>query len=90
MWLKYHVTPNCHRIEKEFIYRKEKQSQDNAAMAVSQYFILLSMSTTHNVINDSVFILSILSPHRNSVQKTMSSVKDYWCSKRLVPFATGR
>ena len=24
------------RIEKEYIYRKEKQAQDNAAMAVSQ------------------------------------------------------
>lgn len=31
-----YVSPICRRIEKEFIYRKEKQAQDNAAMAVSQ------------------------------------------------------
>ena len=31
-----YISPNCRRIEKEFIYRKEKQAQDNAAMAVSR------------------------------------------------------
>jgi hypothetical protein len=31
-----YASSNCRRIEKEFIYRKEKQAQDNAAMAVSQ------------------------------------------------------
>ena len=31
---KIHRCPNCFRIEKEFIYRKEKQAQENAAMVV--------------------------------------------------------
>ena len=33
----YNVSHVHHRIEKEFIYRKEKQSQDSAAMSVSQH-----------------------------------------------------
>ena len=40
-----YISPNYRRIEKEFIYRKEKQAQDNAAMAVSRYYYSLSQSS---------------------------------------------
>lgn len=56
------------RIEKEFIYRKEKQAQDNAAMAVSQQEMISVIIVLYNF---------LFLPYRNFVQRTMSWVKGY-------------